>query len=97
MAAYRLAQAAADDLVDIYVAGVALFGVAQAERYQDGMTATFDFLVEQPRAARLRTEIRPPVRAYPYKAHLIVYELDGDDVVHILRIRHAREDWTRSR
>ena len=33
-----------------------------------------------------------PARAYRYKSHLIVYDLDGDDIV-ILRLPHARSDW----
>jgi toxin ParE1/3/4 len=51
-----------------------------------------NFLSRFPRAARLRDEVDPPVRAYPYRSHLIVYDIDGDAIV-ILRIRHGREDW----
>ena len=58
-----------------------------------GLEATFEFLADYPRAARLRQEISPPVRALPYKAHLIVYDIENDDVIVILRIRHSREDW----
>ena len=72
---------------------LAWFGPAQADGYHDGLEATFNFLVEYPRAAREREEIRSPVRIYPYKAHLIVYELGPNDNVLILRVRHAREDW----
>lgn len=75
------------------MAGADRFGEAQADRYYDGLTATFAFLAGYPRAARLRTEVSPPVRAFRYKAHLIFYELDDEDVVIILRVRHAREDW----
>ena len=48
---------------------------------------------EYPRAARLRHEIDPPVRAHPYKAHLIVYEIEAEDGIVVLRVRHSREDW----
>ena len=90
--AYRLTRAAADDLVMIYLAGVDMFGAAQAESYSDGLEAAFRFLADYPRAARLRTEMVRPVRAYPYKSHLIIYRADRDGVL-IIRIRHAREDW----
>ena len=93
MPAYRLTQAASDDLVDIYLHGLAEFGQAQADTYHDGLTATFDFLTEYPRAARVRDEITPPVRAHPHRSHLIVYELDAEGSVVILRVRHGREDW----
>jgi toxin ParE1/3/4 len=96
MPAYRLTRAAADDLVDIYIQGVILFGQAQADRYHDGLEAAFGFLADYPRSARLRTEIARPVRAYPYKSHLIVYDVAEDDQILILRVRHGHEDWMAS-
>lgn len=93
MPSYQLTRAASDDLVAIYLYGLERFGPAQADRYHDGLEAPFNFHGEYPRAAREREEIRSPVRIYPYKAHLIVYELGPNDNVRILRVRHAREDW----
>lgn len=93
MAGYRLTREAADDVAEIYIEGLGLFGLSQADAYHDGMAEAFEFLADYPRAARLREEMKPAVRAYPYKRHLIVYELEDDDSVLILRIRHAREDW----
>lgn len=43
-------------------------------------------------AARERAEIKRRVCAYAYKSHLVVYVIDGHDVM-IVRIRHAHEDW----
>ncbi len=70
-----------------------MFGLAQAEASDDGLEASFRFLAENPRAARLRSEIRPPVSAHPFKVHLVVYEGDEQDDILILRVRHGREDW----
>ena len=97
MASYRLTRAASDDLVDIFIDGTDRFGRAQADKYHDGMEAVFAFLAEYPRAARLRQEINPPVRAHPYKAHLIVYDIEPDNGIVILRVRHSREDWQSER
>ena len=93
MAHYRLARAAAEDVANIFADGVDRFGLAQADKYHDGLEAAFVFLSEYPRAARLRHEIDPPVRAHPYKAHLIVYEIEAEDGIVVLRVRHSREDW----
>jgi toxin ParE1/3/4 len=90
---YQLTQAASDDIADIFIEGLALFGLAQADKYHDGLTAAFEFLADFPRAARLRAEIDPPVRAYRYKSHMILYDLGDDDAVLILRVRHGHEDW----
>jgi toxin ParE1/3/4 len=89
---FRLSGKAEEDLVRLYVDGVRLFGVGQAEAYFEGLAGTFDFLAEYPKAARERMEITPPVRIHPYRSHLIVYRLDGPDIL-ILRVRHGREDW----
>ena len=94
MSDYVLSSPAFDDLVGIYLTGVDLFGVVHAKGYHAGLARTFDFRAEYPRAARLREELRPPVRVFRYKAHMVIYDLDDEDVVTILRVRHGREDWT---
>lgn len=93
MGIYRLSRKAEEDILGIFVTGVREFGITQAEHYHAGLETAFAFLADYPRAARERTEIDPPVRAHPRGAHMIIYELDGEDVV-ILRVRHSREDWT---
>lgn len=92
MPSYRLTKAATDDLFTIYLAGLEQFGIAQADRYHDGLERMFAFLAQTPRAARLREELNTPVRAHPFKAHIIVYD-ETDDGILILRVRHGREDW----
>ena len=89
---YRISRKAEEDIIQLYMAGVRLFGAAQAERYYDGLEQTFEFLAAHPLAARERPEIDPPVRVHPYKAHLVVYIADREGVL-ILRIRHGHEDW----
>jgi toxin ParE1/3/4 len=90
---YRLTKAASDDIAHIYLAGLGLFGLTEADKYHAGLTAAFEFLVSCPRIARLREEIDPPVRACPCQSHLTVYELETDDTIITLRVRHGREDW----
>lgn len=89
---YKLTRKAEEDFIQIYLTGVAEFGEMVAENYQAGLRAAFEFLSEYPYAAREREEISPPVRAHPYKSHLVVYIIDGEDIL-ILGIRHGREDW----
>ncbi|KPF92160.1 plasmid stabilization protein ParE [Novosphingobium sp. AAP83] len=76
----------------MYLAGLEQFGVAQADRYHDGLERMFAFLAQTPRVARMREELNPPVRARPFKAHIIVYD-ETDDGILVLRVRHGREDW----
>lgn len=90
---YRLSRAADEDLIQIYLSGAESFGLDQARRYHRQLFATFAFLADNPRAAQLRDEIAPPVRAYPVGAHIVIYTARKNDDVFVLRVRHAREDW----
>lgn len=89
----KLSKAAEADLIDIYLHGAQTFGQVQAERYQDRLDRALLTLVATPKLARERFEISPPVRVHPVQAHIIVYRIEEDSTVHILRIRHQREDW----
>ncbi|WP_018867963.1 MULTISPECIES: type II toxin-antitoxin system RelE/ParE family toxin [unclassified Thioalkalivibrio] len=89
---YALTCKAEDDVIEIFRSSVEQFGLQQAEHYHSLLAATFEFLAENPRAARERKEISPPVRVHPVGAHIVLYQLEGDEIL-IIRIRHAHEDW----
>ncbi len=93
---FRLTQAAEEDIVGIAEHGVRLFGPIQARRYHDDMFAFFDLLGANPRIARERFELSPAMRIHPFKAHLVVYAIDDDGHVVVVRVRHAHEDWADS-
>ncbi len=92
MRGYRLTESADADLSAIFWHSLARFGPEQTERYLGEMEEQFSDLALFPNAARLRSDLRPPVRIRRHKAHVIIYSLDGDGVI-ILRIRHTHEDW----
>jgi plasmid stabilization system protein ParE len=43
---FKTTRQADGDIIDIYVHGVAEFGVDQAERYHEGMVSVFELLAE---------------------------------------------------
>jgi toxin ParE1/3/4 len=92
---YRLSRKAEEDIIAIFMYGVSQFGIQQAERYHDLLERTFQFLAENPEAARERVEITPAVRIHPIESHIVIYTLDEDGDVFIIRVRHGREDWGR--
>ena len=92
---YSLSLAARQDLRTIYMDSEAAFGETQAGRYVTGLRRTLTFLADNPRAARERAEFEPPVRVHRYGSHVVIYVLDGEDVL-VVRIRHGREDWAAS-
>ena len=90
---YRLSRAAERDIVHIFVEGMREFGIAQADTYHAELQRTFRLIAANPRMARQRTEIAPPVRIHPCGSHVIVYVVEEGDDVLIVRVRHGREDW----
>ena len=90
---FRLSLAAEEDIIHIAEQGVRLFGIAQARRYHEELFAIFDLIAANPRMARERQEISPPIRIHPFKAHLVVYRIEAEGRILIIRIRHGHEDW----
>ena len=90
---YRLSNEAENDIIAIVKIGIRLFGERQADRYNSDLFALFDLISANPRMARERKEVSPPVRIFPFKAHLVVYIVDENDDVLIVRIRHGHENW----
>lgn len=90
---FRLTQAAEKDIIGIAEQSARLFGPIQARRYHDELFALLGVLAAYPRLVRERLELSPPMRIYPFKAHLVVYRIEADGEILIVRIRHAHEDW----
>lgn len=90
--AYRLTRKAEDDTIRIYLGGLARFGPKQADQYHNELTGLFQLLALNPKMAKERFELTPPVRIHPHKAHVVVY-LEEEDEILIVRIRHGHEDW----
>jgi len=92
---FKLSVLAEDDIIAIAEQGITMFGPVQAKRYHAELFNTLDLIAKNPRMARAREEISPPVRAHPFKAHLIIYQIEADGTVFVIRVRHAFEDWGR--
>lgn len=88
----RLSRAAQEDLQQVYLTGLELFGAHQADAYIDGLLAALDTIADFPRAGMARPEFGPTSRSLTYKSHVVLYRLDGD-AAFVRRIRHGLEDW----
>ena len=96
MMGFRLSIAAEEDVIGIAEQGIRLFGPVQARQYHDELFAIFEMIAANPRMARERPELSPPMRIHPFKAHLVVYRIEKDGGILIVRVRHGHEDWARS-
>lgn len=91
----RFSKAARQDLKAIYLQSEEMFGRKQADAYAAGLSAAIRLIADFPLSARLRQELKWPVRARPYQSHVILYTVDEAGVL-VLRVRHAHEDWATS-
>ncbi|NYJ12308.1 toxin ParE1/3/4 [Rhizobium leguminosarum] len=89
---YRTTVEADQDIIEIYVLGADRFGVSQSERYIDDLFSTFELLANNPRMARERRELNPPMRLHLHHAHMIAYVVSEEGIL-IVRVLHGREDW----
>ncbi len=80
-------------LITWFIVAPQNWSLMQAIAYHARIERCCEFLSEHPFAARLRNEVRPPVRAYPCQSHVIVYEIDDANNILIVRVCYGREDW----
>jgi toxin ParE1/3/4 len=90
---FSLSVQAEEDIVSIAEEGIRIFGAEVAKRYHDELYALFELIAAKPRMARERHEISPPVRIHPFKAQLVVYRIEENESIFVIRIRHGHEDW----
>lgn len=93
MGRYSLSNLAVADLESILSTGLLNHGTLRAHEYFDAIIRQFENLTVHPLLYAERIEIHPPVRVCPIGVHVIIYSVLDDKDVHIIRIRHGREDW----
>jgi toxin ParE1/3/4 len=90
--AHRLSAEAERDLEDIaYAIARETGNIAVADRLVDSIANRFLLLANHPRIGRARDDLSRGARSFPVGSYLIVYTVDGDDVL-ILRIIHGRRN-----
>jgi len=91
MAEYRLSPAAERDLESIWKCTRAEWGIEQAERYIDLLTAAFQVLTESPKSAPACDHIRQGYRRRNVERHMTYFRVTDYDIA-IIRVLHERMD-----
>lgn len=94
MAEYRLSPAAECDLESIWVNTIRRWGVEQANRYIDFLTAAFAELAQSPKTASSCEHIRPGYRRRGVERHTIYFRVT-DYGIAVIRVLHDRMDASR--
>ena len=84
-------EAAADQLIQIYLQGAITFGESQVLKYKAGLEHVLELISFQPFMGR-RVREEEHLRVFSYGQHLIVYEVRKEEVF-IVNFVDARSDY----
>jgi toxin ParE1/3/4 len=91
VAEYRLTLAAESDLEMIWTHTRQQWGIEQADRYIDILTADFAGLAQSPKIAPACDHIRPGYRCRSVERHMIYFRITTYGIA-VVRILHDRMD-----
>ncbi len=90
--AYRLAPQAEEDLEDIaFYVFLDSGSLEIADRLIQSITERFDLLEAHPFAGRARNDLRPGIRGFPVGKYVLLYRVEGADVVIVRIVRGSRD------
>ena len=78
---YRLSSRAEQDLIDIYLYTLEMFGFAQAESYSKEITDVFGMLAANPRIGRPDPILGDEYRRHEHGSHVVFFSIDADGIV----------------
>jgi toxin ParE1/3/4 len=87
----RLAQAAENDLEEIWICTLSEWGENQAEKYMALIQRAISQLLEHPYLGKARPDVKRSYRALQVEKHVVFYSV-GDEIIDILGIPHIRMD-----
>ena len=89
--AHRLAPEAEADLDELWYYVASNGSVEIADRLVDSLTTRFFLLGVYPRAGRRRDDLRPGIRSFPVSEYVVLYRLDGENVLIQRVVRGSRD------
>ena len=81
---YTLTRQAEEDLIQVYLYGLQVFGALQAEKYHGSLEKTFNRIADNPEMYPLAPHIRRGYRYCVHTSHTIFFTVE--DQVRIVRI-----------
>lgn len=89
--AHRLAQEARVDLDELWFYLASNASAEIADRLVDSITTRFFLLSAYPLVGRRRDDLRKGMRAFPIGEYLVLYRVEGEDVVILRVVRGSRD------
>lgn len=93
MVKYNLTKKADSDISELFAYTAMTFGEAQADRYYNALISQIEFIASSPETYRKLERFNPPIHICPYQSHIIIYRVQDNDRVEIVRVHPARTNW----
>jgi toxin ParE1/3/4 len=94
MSGWKLSRRARKDLAEVWQYSNRQWGPEQADRYIAGLQEACGKLAANPSLGRPIPEVPKEIRQYRYGSHVIVHQMDGEQV-YVARILHEGMDHLR--
>lgn len=91
---YKLSEAAARDIEELFAQSISNFGQTQTEVYVRALKECLDLLGQFPEMGISSEEIRPGYRRFSHQSHVIFYRPEPEFVL-IVRVLHKSMDVNR--
>ena len=89
--AHRLAAEAEADLHELWYYVASDSSIEVADRLVDSLTTRFLLLGTYPRAGRRRDDLWPGIRVFPVGDYIVLYRVEGNDVLIVRVVRGSRD------
>jgi toxin ParE1/3/4 len=89
--AHRLAPEAEADLDELWYYVASNSSIEVADRLVDSLTTRFFLLARHPRAGRRRDDLWPGMRVFPVGDYVVLYRVEGTDVLIDRVVRGSRD------
>ena len=94
MSNFHFAKAADEDILEIAIHSIEIWGLKQSKKYKKELDICFQFLAENPDIGRDASIFALDLKRYSYKAHAIFFKT-VDDGIFIVRVLGQKMDLER--
>ncbi|MDF1632173.1 type II toxin-antitoxin system RelE/ParE family toxin [Mycoplana sp. MJR14] len=90
VASFQFTDSATADVDAILSYTLKTWGDDQAVAYVGGLYELLGLLSANPASGRLRRDLSPELRSFPYREHVVFYVPSGDGIM-VIRVLHGRQ------
>lgn len=84
----EITQEAEDDLINIFTYTSTNYSDGQAKKYLLKFDAAFQFVIQEPYAGHVRSDVPENYKCWKVEKHVIIYRVEADRI-YVIRVLHG--------